>query len=178
MSRAGLGRTRAGWRALRAERVSRASMLALRMRTSRSERPGEERRRCWNSSWLVAGRDSTRTLRTPSCSMKRRDSSRAPEPMASMPMTLPTPRSALLEFLLAGGGAGFDEDVADAELLDEAEGFLAGAGADGEHADDAADAEDDAEGGEQGAGLLGAEVGAGLADVGEEDHRGAPGGEK
>src|ERR1035441_10471317 len=55
MSRAGLGRTRAGWRALRAERVSRASMLALRMRTSRSERPGEERRRCWNSSWLVAG---------------------------------------------------------------------------------------------------------------------------
>src|ERR1039457_5760410 len=86
--------------------------------------------------------------------------------------------AALLEFLLAGGGAGFDEDVADAELLDEAEGFLAGAGADGEHADDAADAEDDAEGGEQGAGLLGAEVGAGLADVGEEDHRGAPGGEK
>src|ERR1019366_8568755 len=93
MSRAGLGRTRAGWRALRAERVSRASMLALRMRTSRSERPGEERRRCWNSSWLVAGRDSTRTLRTPSCSMKRRDSSRAPEPMASMPMTLPTPKT-------------------------------------------------------------------------------------
>ena len=35
--------------------------------------------------------------------------------------------AALLEFLLAGGGAGFDEDVADAELLDEAEGFLAGA---------------------------------------------------
>src|ERR1039457_4544198 len=93
MSRAGLGRTRAGGRALRAERVSRASMLALRMRTSRSERPGEERRRCWNSSWLVAGRDSTRTLRTPSCSMKRRDSSRAPEPMASMPMTLPTPKT-------------------------------------------------------------------------------------
>src|ERR1022692_544786 len=86
--------------------------------------------------------------------------------------------AALLEFLLAGGGAGFDEDVADAELLDEAEGFLAGAGADGEHADDAADAEDDAEGGEQGAGLLGAEVGAGLADVGEKDHWGAPGGEK
>src|ERR1019366_5735123 len=57
----------------------------------------------------------------------------------------------------------------------EAKGFLAGAGADGEHANDAADAEDDAEGGEQGAGLLGAEVGDGLADVGEEDHRGAPG---
>src|ERR1035437_3797135 len=93
MSRAGLGRTRAGWRARRAERVSRASILALRMRTSRAERPGEERRRCWNSSWLVAGRDSTRTLRTPSCSMKRRDSSRAPEPMASMPMTLPTPKT-------------------------------------------------------------------------------------
>src|ERR1035441_10081912 len=93
MSRAGLGRTRAGCRALRAERVSRASMLALRIRTSRSERPGEERRRCWNSSWLVAGRESTRTLRTPSCSMKRRDSSRAPEPMASMPMTLPTPKT-------------------------------------------------------------------------------------
>src|ERR1035438_1166480 len=54
MSRAGLGRTRAGWRALRAERVSRASMLALRIRTSRSERPGEERRRCWNSSAMAA----------------------------------------------------------------------------------------------------------------------------
>ena len=78
--------------------------------------------------------------------------------------------AALLEFLLAGGGAGFDEDVADAKLLDEAEGFLAGAGADGEHADDAADAEDDAEGGEQGAGLLGAQVGDGLAEVGEKDH--------
>ena len=33
--------------------------------------------------------------------------------------------AALLEFLLAGGGAGFDEDVADAELLDEAQGLLA-----------------------------------------------------
>src|ERR1017187_9519052 len=86
--------------------------------------------------------------------------------------------AALLEFLLAGGGAGFDEDVADAELLDEAEGFLAGAGTDGEHADDAADAEDDTEGGEQGTGLLGAEVGAGRADVGEKDHWGPPGGEK
>src|ERR1035441_9729423 len=98
MSRAGLGRTRAGGRALRAERVSRASMLALRMRTSGSGRPGGER-----------GGGA----------------------------------AALLEFLLAGGGAGFDEDVADAELLDEAEGFLAGAGADGEHADDAADAREE-----------------------------------
>src|ERR1017187_4892669 len=67
--------------------------------------------------------------------------------------------AALLEFLLAGGGAGIDQDVADAELFNEAEGFLAGAGADGEHADDAADAEDDAEGSEQSAGLLGAQVG-------------------
>ena len=33
-----------------------------------------------------------------------------------------------------------------------------------------ADAEDDAEGGEQGAGLLGAQIGDGLAEVGEEDH--------
>jgi hypothetical protein len=39
------------------------------------------------------GAGSTRTLRTPSCSMKRRDSSRAPAPMASMPMTLPTPKT-------------------------------------------------------------------------------------
>ena len=45
------------------------------MRTSRSVRPGEERRRCCNSSWLVAGRESIRMLRTPSCSMKRSDSS-------------------------------------------------------------------------------------------------------
>ena len=50
--------------------------------------------------------------------MKRRDSSLAPEPMASMPMTR-------------------------------------------------ADAEDDAEGGEQGAGLLCAQIGDGLAEVGE-----------
>src|ERR1035441_2498572 len=125
MSRAGLGRTRAGCRALRAERVSRASMLALRMRTSRSERPGEERRRCWDSSWLVAG-------------------------------------------------AEIHQDVADAELFNEAEGFLAGAGAYGEHADDAADAEDDAEGSEQSARLLSAQVGDGLAEVGEKDHWGAP----
>src|ERR1039458_2473123 len=83
--------------------------------------------------------------------------------------------AALLEFLLAGGGAGIDEDVADAELFNEAEGFLAGAGADGEHADDAADAEDDAEGSEESAGLLGAQVGDGLAEVGEKDHWGAPG---
>ena len=32
--------------------------------------------------------------------------------------------AALLEFLLAGGGARIDEDVAHAELLDEAERFL------------------------------------------------------
>ena len=78
--------------------------------------------------------------------------------------------AALLHFRLAGGGAGIDEDVADAELLDEAERFLACAGADGEHTDDGADAEDDAEGGEEGAGLLGAQVGEGLAEVGKEDH--------
>src|ERR1039458_7128734 len=84
--------------------------------------------------------------------------------------------AALLEFLLAGGGAGIDEDVADTELFDEAEGFLAGARADGEHADDAADAEDDAEGSEESAGLLGAQVGDGLAEVGEKDHRELAGG--
>src|ERR1019366_4204348 len=84
--------------------------------------------------------------------------------------------AALLEFLLAGGGAGIDQDVADAELFNEAEGFLAGAGADGEHADDTADAEDDAEGSEESAGLLGAQVGDGLAEVGEEDHRELAGG--
>src|ERR1019366_8384319 len=83
--------------------------------------------------------------------------------------------AALLEFLLAGGRAGIDQDVADAELFNEAEGFLAGAGADGEHADDAADAEDDAEGSEESAGLLGAQVGDGLAEVGEKNHRGPPG---
>ena len=44
------------------------------------------------------------------------------------------------------------------------------AGADGEHADDGADAEDDAERGQQRAGLLRAEVGEGLADIGEADH--------
>ena len=32
-------------------------------------------------------------LRTPSCSMKRSDSSRAPAPMAIMPMTEPTPNT-------------------------------------------------------------------------------------
>ena len=71
--------------------------------------------------------------------------------------------AALLEFLLAGGGAGIDEDVADAELFNEAEGLLAGAGADGEHADDAAHAEDDAESGEESATLLGAQVGDGAS---------------
>ena len=45
------------------------------------------------SSWLVAGRESIRILRTPSCSMKRSDSSRAPAPMASMPITEPTPNT-------------------------------------------------------------------------------------
>ena len=55
--------------------------------------PGDERRRCWNSSWLVAGRESIRMLRTPSCSMKRSDSSFAPEPIASMPITEPTPKT-------------------------------------------------------------------------------------
>ncbi len=73
--------------------------------------------------------------------------------------------AALLKFLLAGGRAGFDEDVAHAELFDEAQRFLAGTAADGEHADDAADAEDDAEGGEQGAGFLSAQVGDGLSNV-------------
>ena len=79
--------------------------------------------------------------------------------------------AALLEFLLAGGGPGFHQDIANAELLDEAQGFLARAGADGQHADHRADAEDDAQSGEQGTGLLGAEVGQSLADVGGgEDH--------
>jgi hypothetical protein len=77
----------------------------------------------------------------------------------------------LLELLLAGGGAGFHQDVANAELLDEAQGFLAGAGADGQHANHGADAEDNAQSREQGAGLLGAEVGQSLADIGGgEDH--------
>src|ERR1039457_5167497 len=84
--------------------------------------------------------------------------------------------AALLEFFLAGGGAGIDQDVADAELFNEAEGFLAGAGAYGEHADDAADAEDDAEGSEESARLLSAQVGDGLAEVGEKDHRELAGG--
>ena len=55
--------------------------------------PATTRRRCCNSSWLVAGRESISTLRTPSCSMKRSDSSRAPAPIASMPITEPTPNT-------------------------------------------------------------------------------------
>ena len=66
--------------------------------------------------------------------------------------------AALLELFVAGGGAGIDEDVAHAQLLDEAQGLLARAGADGQHADDGTDTEDDAERGEQGARLLGAQV--------------------
>ena len=77
----------------------------------------------------------------------------------------------LLEFLLAGGGPGFHQDVANAELLDEAQGFLARAGADGQHANHRAYAEDNAQSRQQGPRLLGAEVGQSLADVGRgEDH--------
>ena len=79
--------------------------------------------------------------------------------------------AALLKFLLAGGGARIDQDVAHAQLLDEAQGLFLGAGADGQHPDDRADAEDDAQGREQRARLLRAQVGQRLADVGEaEDH--------
>src|SRR5439155_25543583 len=79
--------------------------------------------------------------------------------------------AALLQFLLAGGGARIDEDIANAQLLDEAQGFFAGAGADGEHPDHRAHTEDDTEGGEQGASFLGAEIGGRLPDIGEDDHR-------
>src|SRR4051812_48225923 len=49
---------------------------------------------------------------------------------------------------------GVDQDVADAELLDETQRLLARAGADGEHPDDRADAEDDAQRCQYGARLL------------------------
>ncbi len=75
--------------------------------------------------------------------------------------------AALLQFLIAGGRPGFDEQIADAELFDEAQGFLARAGADGEHPDDRADAEDDAERGQHGAGLLRPQVLGGEAEIGE-----------
>ena len=77
---------------------------------------------------------------------------------------------ALLHFRIAGGRTGIDEDIADAELFDKAERFLAGAGADGEHTYDRADAKYDAESGEERPRLLGAEVGEGLAEIREENH--------
>ena len=70
--------------------------------------------------------------------------------------------AALLQLLIAGGGARFDEYIADAELFDEAERFGAGAGADGEHADDRADTEDDAQSRKNAARFLREEVLAGL----------------
>ena len=79
--------------------------------------------------------------------------------------------AALLELLTAGGGPGIDQDIADAELFDEAEGFLFRARADGEHSNDGADTEDDAQSGEQGASLLGPQIGQRLSDVTKgEDH--------
>ena len=89
----GLGSTRAGWMVRRGESISSESMLASSMRTSRSVSPGEARRRCCISCTLEAAIDSTSTLRTPSCSMNASDSSRAPAPMASIPITDPTPNT-------------------------------------------------------------------------------------
>ena len=75
--------------------------------------------------------------------------------------------AALLHFRIAGGGAGIDQNIADAKLFDEAERFLACAGADGEHADHRADAKYDAQSGEEGPGFLRAEVGEGLTEIGQ-----------
>src|ERR1035437_6628272 len=153
MSRAGLGRTRAGWRPRRGGGGLGGLVLGFRVGTCRGG--GVE---------ATAGGEGFEGF---DIGFEDADVTGGESGGGA---------AALLKFLLAGGGAGFDEDVADAELLYEAERFLAGAGANGEHTDDAADAEDDAEGGEQGSGLLGAEVGDGLAEVGEKDHRELAGG--
>jgi len=62
------------------------------IRTSRSFSPCDDFRRCCFSALLVAGIDSISRFRTPNCSMNRNDSSRAPAPMASIPITAPTPK--------------------------------------------------------------------------------------
>ncbi len=88
-----LGNTSRGMHAAAWRRsASRSSTLPCSTRTSRSVRPGEDRRRCCSSWSLVAGRDSISRLRTPSVSMKRSDSSFAPAPIASIPITAPTPK--------------------------------------------------------------------------------------
>lgn len=90
---AGFGRTLPGCRKRRGESTSRPSTLDSRTRTSRCVSPGETRRRCWISSALVIGMESMRMLRTPKRSMNCSDCSRAPAPMANMPMTEPTPKT-------------------------------------------------------------------------------------
>ena len=73
--------------------------------------------------------------------------------------------AALLQFLIAGGGARFDQEVANAEGFDETQGLLASAGADREHADDGTNSEDDTQRGEQRSCLLSPEIGGGQSNV-------------
>ena len=98
--------------------VSSASMFACRMRTSRSESPGEDGGAAGTPRWLAAG-----------------------------------PR--------------IDQHIAHAQLLDEAQRLLAGAGADGQHADHRADAEHDAQRRQQRSRLLGAQIGERLGQISE-----------
>ncbi len=73
----------------------------------------------------------------------------------------------LLQLSLAGGGAGLDEQIANAQLLDESQRLLFCAGPNGQHADHRADAEHDAERRQQSASLLRAQIVRGLPHVGE-----------
>src|ERR1035438_1441980 len=64
-----------------------------------------------------------------------------------------------LEFVTVDGFVSVDDDVVDAELIDEAHHLLLSAGGDGEHGDHGADAEDHAEHGQQAAQLVREEAG-------------------
>jgi hypothetical protein len=77
---------------------------------------------------------------------------------------------ALLKLFVAHGGAGIDQDIADTQLLDEAQRLLPGSGADRHHADHGTDAKHNAERGEQRSRLLRAQVSECLAEIREDDH--------
>src|SRR5581483_6266284 len=78
--------------------------------------------------------------------------------------------AALLQFFLAHGRAGVDQDISHAKLLDEAQRFLARTGPDRHHADHRAHAEYDSQGGKQRASLLSAQIPERLTEVGKKDH--------
>ena len=68
-------------------------------------------------------------------------------------------RANRLEFVAVERLVGLDDDVIDAELIDEAHHLLLGAGRNGQHGHDGANAEDHAQHGEQAAELVGEEAG-------------------